>query len=41
MWTDVQRPSDIALTPEGDFAVSEARGREEGQPYRMSIFNRE
>ena len=41
MWTDAQRPSDIALTPEGNFVVSEARVREEGRPHRISIFDRE
>jgi len=39
MWTDMQRPADIALTPEGDFAVGELAV--EGKPARTSIFDRE
>lgn len=39
MWTNCQRPADIALTPEGDFAVSELVV--ERNPSRISIFDRE
>jgi len=39
MWTDVQRPDDIALTPEGDFAVCEHGVA--GKPSRVSIFDRD
>jgi hypothetical protein len=39
MWTDMRRPNDIALTPEGDFAVCE--GVVEGYTPRISIFDKE
>ena len=30
----------LALTPEGDLAFREARVREQGRPYRISVFDR-
>ena len=41
MWTDAQRPTDIAETPEGDFVVSELATLDDSKSPRVSIFDRD